>query len=87
MPEFRVISVRKVLIFKYACYERQKKLINKDFSIEPSPAPQGGVLTLSQHPPPILYHPNLRRQNSQTIAAVTRKNMPKTRLNHRVALR
>jgi hypothetical protein len=27
MPEKRVISVRKVCVFKYARYERQKKLI------------------------------------------------------------
>jgi hypothetical protein len=31
MPEFRVISVRKVFIFKYARYERQKVLNIKDF--------------------------------------------------------
>jgi hypothetical protein len=39
MPEFRVIFVRKVLIFKYARYERQKKLNIKDSSnrLEPYP--------------------------------------------------
>jgi hypothetical protein len=33
MPEKRVISVRKVLIFKYAQYERQKELISKEKSV------------------------------------------------------
>jgi hypothetical protein len=32
MPENRVISARKVFIFKYAQYERQKELIITDFS-------------------------------------------------------
>jgi hypothetical protein len=31
MPEFRVIFVREVLIFKYARYERQKELNINDF--------------------------------------------------------
>jgi hypothetical protein len=33
MPEFRVISVREVFIFKYARYERQDLLNNKEFSV------------------------------------------------------
>jgi hypothetical protein len=32
MPEFRVIFVRKVCVFKYARYERQEKLIIKENS-------------------------------------------------------
>jgi hypothetical protein len=31
MPEFRVISVRKVCVFKYARYERQDLLNSKEF--------------------------------------------------------
>jgi hypothetical protein len=34
MPEFRVIFVREVLIFKYARYERQDLLISKEFGIQ-----------------------------------------------------